>query len=32
MNITNETLFPGIDGFSKSLFGEFDLKNNINLV
>tara|TARA_R110001599_G_scaffold317978_2_gene527407 strand:+ start:2455 stop:3318 length:864 start_codon:yes stop_codon:yes gene_type:complete len=26
MNITSETLFPGIDGFSKSLFGEFDLK------
>lgn len=28
MNITSETLFPGIDGFSKSLFGEFDLKNS----
>ncbi|WNH13049.1 FRG domain-containing protein [Thalassobellus suaedae] len=25
MNITNETLFPGIDGFSKSLFNEFDI-------
>ncbi|WP_232615155.1 FRG domain-containing protein [Photobacterium carnosum] len=25
MNITSETLFPGIDGFSKSLFGEFEL-------
>lgn len=26
MNITSETLYPGIDGFSKSLYGEFDLK------
>lgn len=26
MNITSETLYPGIDGFSKSLFGEFDLE------
>jgi hypothetical protein len=25
MNITSETLFPGIDGFSKSLYNEFDL-------
>lgn len=25
MNITSETLFPGIDGFTKSLNGEFDL-------
>jgi hypothetical protein len=23
MNITNETLFPGIDGFTKSLYSEF---------
>lgn len=28
MNITSETLYPGIDGFSKSLFGEFDLKTS----
>jgi FRG domain len=27
MNITNETLFPGIDGFSKSLYEEFDFQN-----
>lgn len=25
MNITSETLFPGIDGFTKSLNSEFDL-------
>ncbi|AFS78116.1 FRG domain-containing protein [Gottschalkia acidurici 9a] len=25
MNITNETLFPGIDGFAKSLSEEFDI-------
>ncbi|MDD9150480.1 MULTISPECIES: FRG domain-containing protein [unclassified Sporolactobacillus] len=25
MNITSETLFPGIDGFAKSLYSEFDL-------
>ncbi len=25
MNITSETLFPGIDGFSRSLYSEFDL-------
>lgn len=27
MNISSETLYPGIDGFSKSLYGEFDLKS-----
>ncbi len=25
MNITNETLFPGIDGFTRSLYDEFDI-------
>jgi hypothetical protein len=27
MNLTSETLFPGIDGFSRSLYGEFELQN-----